>query len=102
MSWVVVGTAAVSAVAADQKRQAQERANVQQSKISAAQTEYSPWTGITPQAYQPQAVDSSALGGAIQGGLSGAMFSQGLKKNDAEIAKLKAEEDAAKRLNPAP
>lgn len=48
--------------------------------MAAAQTEYSPWTGIKPGTPQMQAVTGSALGGAEQGALSGAMFSKQFNK----------------------
>lgn len=92
--WPTLALAALGAIQGEGQRRSQERANKQQANISAAQTEFSPWTGLTPQAFTPQAEGAGALGGAVQGGLSGAMFSQGLDKADAEAARLKAEADA--------
>jgi len=91
MSWVAVGAAAIGAVTAAQQRKAQQQANQQSSDVNAAQTQFSPWTGIKPQAFAPQAVTANALGGAVQGGLGGAMFAQGQKKNAAEIESLNAQ-----------
>jgi hypothetical protein len=75
MSWVAVGVS-VGAVQGAQQRKAQQDANQQQANISAAQTEFSPWTKIQPQAANLQPVTSSALGGAAQGALAGAMYSK--------------------------
>jgi type II secretory pathway pseudopilin PulG len=90
MSWVVAGvaagTAVLGAVQASQQRKAQQQANQQQANISAAQTEFSPWTKIQPQGFNPEAPTASALGGAVQGGLGGAMFAKqfqgGAKKSE--------------------
>jgi hypothetical protein len=101
MSWVVVGvagtTAAVGAVTAAQQRKAQQQANQKNAEMAAAQMEYSPWTGIKPQSAEQQAVTASPMAGAIQGGLSGAMFGTSLKKGMAENDKLAADAAAAKK-----
>lgn len=54
---------------------AQKNAQKRQADLAAAQTQYSPWTGISPQQFQPQAVDAtgSMLTGALGGGLAGYM-----------------------------
>ena len=88
MSWVVVGMAAVGAVQGAEQRSAQKKANKAQADAAAAQTEFSPWTKAGPGQLNQQAVTGSALGGAVQGGLAGAMYS---KKNPAEGAKPTAE-----------
>ena len=86
MSWVVAGTAAgtalLGAYQGEQQRKAQVAANNQQAQMAAAQTQYSPWTGMGAGQANLSPVTGSALGGAIQGGLSGAMFAQGMKKGD--------------------
>lgn len=74
MSWVVVGVAAVGALTADQQRKAQEKHNQQAADVSAAQMQYSPWTGVKPSAPNLSPVTSSALQGGLQGGLSGAIY----------------------------
>lgn len=106
MSWIVVGvgaaTAALGAYQASENRRAQksaiERQNHDNLRIAQAQAEYSPWTGIKPQNTTMNAVPAgqSDFGGAVQGGIGGAMFGQGIKQNQAELEKLKAEEDLAK------
>lgn len=76
MSWVgvAVGTTALGAVQGAQQRKAQQRANQQSADISAAQEEFSPWTGQKPQEAKIGAVTGSPLQGAVQGALTGAMF----------------------------
>ena len=100
MSWVAVGAAAIGAVTAAQQRKAQQQANQQSSDVNAAQTQFSPWTGIKPQAFAPQAVTANALGGAVQGGLGGAMFAQGQKKSDAELSNLNAQTKMMQQQSP--
>lgn len=83
MAWLVVGTtAALGALTASQNRQAQQRANQQSADLSAAQMQYSPWTGVKPQAAQVTPVTANALGGALQGGLAGAMHEASNKPVD--------------------
>jgi hypothetical protein len=88
MTWAVTavaaGTAILGAVNADAQRKAQQKANQQSADISAAQMEYSPWTHVNPQAAQVTPVTGNALGGALEGGLGGAMFASAMKKNAAE------------------
>lgn len=75
--WPLLGMALLGAVQGDQQRRAQENANKQNANISAAQTEYSPWTHLgasTPQIQAP-GKGASALAGLAQGALSGAMYS---------------------------
>lgn len=87
MSWVIagtaIGTAALGAINASQQRKAQQQSNEANANMSAAQMQYSPWTGVKPGTPQMSAVDANPLGGAIQGGLGGAMFASALKKNQA-------------------
>lgn len=96
MSWVAVGTmAALGAVQGNQQRQAQAKANQQNADISAAQTQYSPWTNIKPQGVQMGALGGGALGGAEQGALAGAMYSKALGgQKAAQGAALTKEFDA--------
>jgi hypothetical protein len=83
MSWVVsgvaVGSAVIGAYSQEEQRKAQVAANKQQAEMAAAQTQYSPWTGMGSGQANMQPVTGNALSGALQGGLSGAMFGQGLK-----------------------
>jgi len=106
MPWIPVATmiasAALSAHQANKQRQAQADANQQSANISAGQAEFSPWTGANPQAVQTSPLGTDALGGAVQGGLAGAMFANGMKKSDAEVAKLAAETAAIKGGSMAP
>ena len=79
MAWIVAGMAggaALGMLQGQQQRKAQERANRQQTEIAAAQNQFSPWTGIKPSTPQLGAVTASGAGGALQGGLAGAMFGQ--------------------------
>jgi hypothetical protein len=95
---VMMGVGALQGAA---NRKAQQNANEQQANISAAQMEYSPWTKMAPQSFTPQAVKESGFGGAAQGALGGAMFSQANKKADLENDKLMAETQNAKnQANP--
>jgi len=82
---------------------AQKKANEQQAMINAAQTEYSPWTGITPGQTQVQPANAigSALSGGIAGGLAGYMQSQAGKKAEGQDALLKAQTDYYKSATPA-
>jgi len=62
--------------------QAQKRANEQQTKMAAAQAEFSPWTNMRPETPQIKPADpvGGALAGGLQGGLSGVMAAQGKKE----------------------
>lgn len=73
---LILGMAALGAVQAEQQRKAQARAQEQNAQMAAAQTKYSPWTGMGPGQVQAQAPNGGALQGAMAGGLSGAMFGQ--------------------------
>lgn len=85
MSWVVtgigvgVGTTALGAVQANQNRIAQQRANQQNANISAAQTQYSPWTGIKGSAPNIQATPDNTASTLAQGALGSTMFGVNLK-----------------------
>lgn len=78
MSWVAVGLGGLGLVQGMGQAKAQKKANERNAKISAAQMEFSPWTGMSPQGFQSQAVDvaGSALGGAAKGALSGMIHNQ--------------------------
>lgn len=84
MSWVVAGvaggTALLGAVNAAQQRNAQRKQNQQQADMSAAQMEFSPWTGVKPGTPQVSAITANPLGGAVQGGIGGAMYAMGNKE----------------------
>lgn len=81
MSWIVAGTAIGSAVLGaaqgQQKRKAEQEANQANAQITAAQTQYSPWTGMAPQKFEATPIADSALGGAVVGGYGG--LAQGMK-----------------------
>jgi hypothetical protein len=91
MSWIIAGTAVggavLGAVQGGQKRKAEQQQNQANAMITAAQSEFNPWTGIKPQQFNAQAPTSTALGGAAEGGLGGAMFAQGLKNSQSANAK---------------
>lgn len=94
MSWVIagtaIGTAALGAINASQQRKAQQQANETNANMSAAQMQYSPWTGVKPSTPQMGAVTDNVMGGALQGGLGGAMFGSALQKNLGESAAKKS------------
>lgn len=89
MPWIPLLTAAVGAVQGNQQRRAQQQQNQQQTDIAAAQTQYSPWTGIKPQGVQFNPVTGSALGGAAQGALAGAMYSSANPQKPADVSGFK-------------
>jgi uncharacterized membrane protein len=100
MSWAVtavVGSTALGAYQAEEQRKAQAAANRTNAEMAAAQTQYSPWTGMATGQAEMAPVKGDALGGAAQGALGGAMFAQGLKTSAAEQAKLAAETEEIKR-----
>jgi hypothetical protein len=71
MAWMIpVAMAAYGATAANQKR-AQEKKN---QRANATAIEMSPWTGMNPGLMSSQA--PGPLGGALQGGVSGAIMAQ--------------------------
>lgn len=84
MAWVPIALAIASAAhqarTSENQRRAQVKQNESNANISAAQAQFSPWTGINPQSANQQAVTadplSAGFGGAIQGGLAGAMYNQ--------------------------
>lgn len=89
MSWALTATAGMAALGAynaDQQRKAQQKQNQLSADITAAQTQYSPWTKITPQAFQGQAPTGNAVAGAAEGALGGAMFGMKLQDRNAKIA----------------
>lgn len=89
--WWIPASMAVGAIMQGQQAKAQAKAQEKQAAISAAQTEFSPWTGITPQQFNPQPITASALGGAVQGGLSGVMQEQAMAKGAAQDDLMKAQ-----------
>jgi|GEM_PF-4609364 len=81
MAWIPIAMAALGAVSGAEQAKAQKKAQERQANLSAAQTQYSPWTGITPQQFTPGPVSSplaGAFSGGVQGGLQGMMFSKGM------------------------
>ena len=82
--WIPLATMAVSALQQNQQaqaqRKAQDQANRQSVGINAAQTQFSPWTNINPQAVTtaPASADptGAAISGGLQGALAGAMYSK--------------------------
>lgn len=76
---------------------AQARANQANLLQQAALTEYSPWTGIKPQAMQVQPVDPTAgLTKGLEGGLAGYMQGQELEAAKMKMAREKELADLAK------
>lgn len=105
MSWAVtavVGSAALGAYQAEEQRKAQAAANRANAEMAAAQTQYSPWTGMATGQADLKPVSGDALGGAAQGALGGAMFAQGMKKSAAEQNKLNAQADQIRMQNQMP
>jgi hypothetical protein len=112
MSWVVtgigvtVGTTALGAVQANQNRKAQQKANQQQADISAAQTQYSPWTGIKGGTPDIKATPDNTAGIIGQGALSGVMFGEKMSRKgigeDPDFAdeNFKADAPAAAPISP--
>ncbi len=106
MSWVVVGVGAGTALlgaytASEQRRAAataQEDQNRRSQNITAAQTQYSPWTHLSPQTAQTGAVPAgvSDLGGALQGAEAGYLTGQSAKQRSLDQAKTQAQIDALK------
>lgn len=72
----------VGALSGNMQARAQAKANEKANEINAAQTRFSPWTGITPQGFTPQAVNATGqtLSGGVNGGLAGLMMAQANKK----------------------
>ncbi len=105
MAWMVtavVGTGLLGAYTASEQRRAardaQEEQNRRSSAISAAQTQYSPWTHINPQAADTKALPTgvSDLGGALQGAEAGYLTGQSMKQRNLDQAKTQAQIDALK------
>lgn len=86
MSWMMAGMAAMGVVNAQMAAKAKAKENQKNAEISAAETQYSPWTGIQPTKFQYQ--DPNATGNSIaqgaQGALSGAMFNSANKAPPAQ------------------
>lgn len=83
MIWAIpAAMAAIGALQKSQQAQAAKRANSKAMQANAAVMEYSPWTGMKTDMIQPSAINvgGEALGGAMQGGLSGAMFQKEFAK----------------------
>jgi len=70
--------AGLGVLQANQQRKAAQKQNEQQANMSAAQMEYSPWTGVTPSTPQMTAVPGGGaeVMGAAQGALSGYMMNK--------------------------
>jgi len=82
MSWIAVGAAAIGLVTSVSNNKAKAKAQQKQADISAAQTQYSPWTGQQAQEFNPQAIDGT--GDALKG-VAGGAFS-GIMSNNANAA----------------
>lgn len=93
MSWVAVGVAAVGAVSSMQQAKAKKKAQEEQNQVAAAQTMYSPWTGVSGQAdtSPQQSQFGSALSGGLQGYMTGSMMKNANAKSAAETNALNAE-----------
>jgi len=76
--------AAVGLVTNYMNQKSQAANNEKQSKMAAAQAQYSPWTGMKPETPNLKPVDEvgGALTGAAQGALSGAMMQNAQKQNN--------------------
>lgn len=102
MSWMgvgVVGGGLLGAYQGQQGAKAQAKANQANLLQQAALTEFSPWTKVTPQAANIQAVNPTAgLTGALEGGLGGLMQAQKIKDANALADKRKLAEEQAKAL----
>lgn len=88
MTWagtaIAVGSATVGAINANQQRKAQQKANQANANISAAQTQYSPWTGAAISSPKFEATPDNTFGAAAQGALGGAMFAKRLNAGGVE------------------
>ncbi len=70
---------------AQQQKKALEDQNRKEAELAAIQTMYSPWLKVsTPNYKSAEGINPmvAGLGGAIQGGLGGAMFAQQFKNKD--------------------
>lgn len=76
MSWVAVGVTGAGMIMGQQQAAQQRKAQRDQNNIAAAQTEFSPWTGVQGQAStEPtQSNFQGALGGGMQGLMAGNMM----------------------------
>lgn len=86
MFWAIpAAMAAVGALQKSQQAAAAKKANQKAMQANAAVMEYSPWTGMKADMIQPSAINvgGEAFGGALQGGLSGAMFQKEFGKPQA-------------------
>jgi hypothetical protein len=72
MSWVAVGLTVGSAVLGQQQAKRQREQQYQQNMAQAAQTQYSPWSGMSGGQVSTQ--NSSDLAGGLQGGMAGAQM----------------------------
>jgi hypothetical protein len=79
MSWVAVGVAGTTAIMGYMSED--KKAKQQQAQRS-ADIESNRYSGINGQYTQPGQVTANPMMGGVQGGLSGAAFAQGLKKQD--------------------
>ena len=74
-------TGGVGLLSGYSQQKAQQKANRMNALMNAAQTEFSPWTGIQPQGMQFGATDpmGGALAKGIEGGLAGYMQGQNIE-----------------------
>lgn len=78
MSWVAVGVTAVGAISGAQQAKRQREAQEGQNEAAAAQTRYSPWTGMGSGQINTSPTQSG-LEGALGGGLKGFMTGSSIK-----------------------
>lgn len=78
MSWVAVGVTGAGLATSVMSNKAKAKENQRQADIAAAQTQYSPWTGLAPQAYNPQSIDAGgdAMKAITSGVMSGVMHNK--------------------------
>jgi hypothetical protein len=79
----MLGMAGLGLLQGKQAQDQQKKQNKLNAELSAAEQQYSPWSGIKPSSAQLQAVDQSApLTGAIGGAFSGYMQDKNFEKAD--------------------
>lgn len=80
MTWVAVGVAGVSTAAgmysASEKQKAEGKAQKANLEANAAQTEFSPWSGMQAQGMNQKAIGGAAeqMGAGLAGGMQGYQF----------------------------
>lgn len=85
-----LGMAGLGAYRGKKQAERQQQIEADSRRMHAAQVRYSPWTNrqsFTPIQYAGADESSAMLGGALQGGMTGAAFGQGLGAAGADPAK---------------